>query len=181
MYIGIDGLDRCMKSTTVDYLRSIVKTPNITVRHEGKPPKKVDPYIWSVNHYEYYFDTLTELEWKDETVISDRTHIGEYCYGNLYRGYNPDFIWGLEEQFLEESTDDVYLIVLIDSAKNIMARTDGLSIEQDEIEYTKSRDKFVTAFGISKIENKLLIDLDTGNGSRSIDEVLKVIKEFIGV
>lgn len=181
MIVLIDGLDRCCKDTSVDYLRSLIKTPYITVRHEGKPPKGVDAYIWSVNHYEYYFDKLSQCDWNNETIISNRTHIGESCYGSLYRGYNPDFIWALEEQFLEEATEDVYLIVLVDSAKNIMSRTDGLSIEQDELEYTRSRDKFVTAFGISKIKNKLLIDLDTGNGSKPIPEVLKQIKDFIGV
>ena len=181
MVILCDGLDRVGKDTLVDYIRSLVKTPYVTIRHEGKPPKGVDAYQWSISHYEYYFSQLAECDWLDETIISNRTHIGEYCYGNLYRGYNPDFIWELEDEFLGESTEDVYLIVLVDSAKNIMSRTDGLSIEQDELEYTRSRDKFITAFGISKIKNKILIDLDIGSGSRPIAEVHKQVKEFIGV
>lgn len=185
MIVLVEGLDRVGKSTVVDFLRSRIKTPNISVRHEGKPPKGVDAFAWSVSHYQYFFDNLYELP-EDDVVIYDRSHIGEYCYGNLYRGYNPDFIWGMEADFLaklnyNQINHDVYLIVLVDSAKNILSRTDGLSIEQDEIEYVRSRDKFVTAFGLSNIDKKLLIDLDTGIGySKSVSEVLNEVAKFIG-
>lgn len=174
-------MDRVGKSTSIDYLRSIIKTPKISVRHEGKPPKNVDPLVWSIQHYEYFFESLKNINWDEETVICDRTHLGELIYGPLYRKYNSDFILSLEQEFIDSSTNDVYLIVLVDSGKNIVSRTDGLSIETDESQFDDSRDKFIEAFNKSNIQNKLLINLDTGNGSMPIPEVLQKITNFIGI
>lgn len=177
----IDGLDRVGKDTLIDHLRSIIKTPKITVRHEGKPPKNVDPLVWSIQHYEYFFNSLKNIDPTEETIILNRTHLGELIYGPLYRGYDSSFILDLEKEWLETSTEDVYLIVLVDSGKNIMSRTDGLSIEQNAESFDNTKRQFIDAFTKSNIKNKLLIDLDTGNGSRPISEVLTEATNFIGV
>lgn len=181
MIILIDGMDRTGKNTLIDHLRSKIKTPKISVRHEGKPPKGVDPLVWSIQHYEYFFESLKNIDWNEETIILNRTHLGELIYGPLYRNYNSDFILDLEKDFVDNSTDDVYLVVLVDSGKNIIARSDGLSIEQFEDQFDNTRDKFIESYSKSQIKNKLLINLDSGNGSRSIEDVLKIATNFIGL
>ena len=181
MIIMIDGMDRCCKGTLIDHLRSRIKTPKISVRHEGKPPKGVDPLVWSIQHYEYFFESLKNIDWNEETIICDRTHLGELIYGPLYRKYNSNFILDLEKDFVDNSTNDVYLIVLVDSGKNIIGRSDGLSIEQFEDQFDNTRDKFIESYSKSQIKNKILINLDTGSGSRSIEDILKIATNFIGL
>ena len=69
MIYVVEGLDRCGKSTFIDFLRSQIKNPKIMVIHSGKPPKNVDAEIWTRQYYGNLMNEITNLSNKGYDII----------------------------------------------------------------------------------------------------------------
>jgi thymidylate kinase len=154
----VEGMERCGKTTTVNYLRSILKNPKLIVHHAAKPPKGVNAYEWSRSHYFNLSVTFNDMSKDGWDIIMDRSHIGEYVYGHLYRGVDADDLSTslLFDRFFNVCTTS--LIMLVDHAENVIARDDGLSLAQNLGNVQQERDRFVDAFKKSTLVKKHLID-----------------------
>lgn len=154
----IEGMDRCGKSTTVANLRSTISNHKLICHHSSKPPKYfVDPIEWSDRHYEDLLQTMSFLSTAGFDIILDRAHLGEFVYGPLYRKRSTnDKEMFRGEKFLDR--DDTFLLVMVDSAKNILDRDDGQSLGNTEDQLTYERNRFVSAYLQSDIKHKCLID-----------------------
>lgn len=159
MLVFIDGQDRCGKDTLIEKLRTQITNPKLTVQHEAKPPKGVDAEEWSRAHYQYMLSTAYQRYIYNESAIYNRTHLGETIWGPKYRGYNADFIFDLERNYLR-SCQECFLILLTDSAERLMARDDGKSFYSSAGDLDWERNAFQSAFDHSCITNKLHIKLD---------------------
>ena len=83
--IIIEGPDRAGKGTLIDALRNQIKSPFVTVIHSGKPPKNTDnPENWSYLYNHNLLSTIKRID-NNDFIILDRSYIGEYVYGPIYR------------------------------------------------------------------------------------------------
>ena len=171
MNIIIEGMDNCGKSTVVDKLR--VDFPYSFVMHAVKPPSNVNQYLWEL----MYYPDIADLSTKSSLhAIHDRFHLGVYVYGIQYRKYSLPDVAELFKQVEEKLTyDDTYLIVLTDNGESIMSRDDGLSFESVAIEYDNTKQKFIEAYHLSRL-NKVHLDISDIGG---FNNLYPKIKEFI--
>ena len=110
--------------------------------------------------------------------ILDRSHLGEWVYGKMYRDYDANFIWELEEDAKyhdEGNWNKNYLITFIDQPLNLISRDDGLSFSTRMKEKTVEVDRFIDSHQRSIIPNKILIDINATNEQ----EVWEQVKSFI--
>jgi thymidylate kinase len=169
----LDGQDRCMKDTTIEQLRKHLKTPRIQVFHEGKPPNGVDYRLWAIEHYSFMLRNAFSNH-QGGVIIYNRSHLGEVVWGPKYRGYDADFIFELERQYLSY-VEDAYLIVLTDTAERLMARDDGKSLTKSTQELDEVRSMFSSALDRSCIQNKLHVKLE----EVAFDDVFPTVWSFI--
>lgn len=160
MLILVEGLERCGKTTTVNYLRSVIHNPKLIVHHSAKPPKgltRQESQTWSAVHYTEVTQKFSELSEKGWDVIMDRAHIGEYVYGHMYRGIgkNDRYIFDTEHFF---NISDTYLVLLTDDPAQVHSREDGQSLSTNTDAITIERERFIEGVGISRVLNKLHVD-----------------------
>lgn len=169
-------MDRCSKSTTATKLGHYFG-PGTIKHHSGPPPTYLDyPYnkIYEDNDYFLLMNTFNCIS-KTNAVIVDRFHLGQVIYGKQYRNY-PESMHVTElEEYLPFGSN-VFLILLTDNISEVMKRDDGHSFEKSESEYTSTSEQFLTEFNLSKILNKLHINI-TQNGGFS--EILPSIIKFV--
>lgn len=158
--IIVEGQDNCGKSTLLRRLRSMIDTPRIITLSSSGPPKNTGQE-WNIEHYSEVFEMMLEmiLGASRFTVLADRFHIGETCYGPLFRNADSEYIWELEEQVMKLIGEKTYLIVLTDNGVAISDREDGHSIEQSPSEFDMIGDMFVAGYHRSSIPNKQLINI----------------------
>ena len=110
--------------------------------------------------------------------ILDRSHVGEAVYSPIYRGYNGDFVFDYESQFLLKAHQLTKLVLFTDDAEKIIerdkARGDGLSFSLDIEKKKQELDAFDRAFNMSSLD-KIRIPLD----GRGPEEIWKELKLFI--
>lgn len=107
--------------------------------------------------------------------IFDRSHLGEAVYAPLYRKYDGDYVFSIEEKYVDELRDNLFLIVLINDAETVIKRDDGLSFSIDVTDKRREIDYFIEAYNRSNIKNKILIKCEDS----SIEEINKEIMDFI--
>lgn len=176
--IIIEGLDRCGKSTTVDHIRKkIITSPKTVTIHSSAPPKAGYTDRWSYDHYKNLISHSTSMMCASTTVIHDRSYIGEYVYGPIYRKSNPYWIFenskygnSLESNLLHDNT---YLILLTDTIENRLIRDDGLSLSSDRQKMLKEEELFLEAFNKSSIKNKIHIH------NQPLSEMIKMVDIFM--
>lgn len=106
------------------------------------------------------------------STIVDRSHIGEMVYSPLYRNYSGDYVLDIEKQY---NTDNFYLIVLTDRAKNLISRDDGLSHSTDIDKKNEELELFREAFQKSNIKNKYMMNIEGHNENEVLNKVLDYI------
>lgn len=173
--IIVEGLERCGKTTTVNYLRSVIHNPRLIVHHSAKPPKgltRQEAQTWSAIHYTEVMRTFSKLSENGWDIIMDRAHIGEYVYGHMYRRNDKNDRYIFEtEHFINIS--DTYLVLLTDSPSNVMSREDGQSLSTNIDAITTERERFIEGVGISRILNKLHLDWTSDFDDVSFEEKQK--------
>ena len=124
--------------------------------------------------YDYMVKTFNQM-WYNinniENVILDRSHISESVFAEMYRGQNTDVLFDQERQ----STEDTFLVMLTDSADNLMKREDGLSLAQDIKAKQLELDLFDKSFQKSSL-NKLRIDISDNNETQVVEKIIQFIK-----
>ena len=184
MIFLIDGLDRLGKSTLCKELQNF--SPHYFSIHLGKPidssyfggtETNARLYAYQQSCFKNYFKLLSS----DVNVIFDRTHLGECVYSPLYRGYDGEYVFKLEQEFLEqfEQPPPIKLILLIEDF--IASRhfvDDGLSFDVTKRQIEQNM--FLNAFAKSSITDKRIVcvtnnDISSPNyGSfRPIQDIVK--------
>ncbi len=126
--------------------------------------------------------SMFQLLSSDAPIIFDRSHLGEMVYAPLYRGYDGNYVFDMEKEFLnalpKERLNSIKLILLTTSNFDIIV-DDGLSFNPQN--KGREQDLFVQAFEKSAIPNKVIVNVHDGFGSyKSYEDILnEVLKEKI--
>lgn len=204
--IILEGGDRLGKSTLIKGICEHFNYDNVTIRHFGKPPKGLSPkevlkfqfkafrkemqlfnriYSRSIDGYTYY----------PETLIWNRSHLGEYVYSQMFREGDPKLLkkmlYEYEKGFISHY---VYLITLTADPNFFNSReSDGHELSKTLEQKTKELELFKEAHEFSIIRPKLLVKVDqdtelpTGtewrmkgpNIFRPKEDILNEVIEFI--
>lgn len=179
--ICMEGLDRCGKSTQIEKIKNYFKEKGIetSVIHysgievqESGPFKQGAQYVASRARYDDMLRLADEMSDAKHVVIFDRAHLGEMVYSPLYRKYDGEYVFELEQKY-QNLLDKVFLFVVIDTPEHLLAREDGLSLSNNIEDKQKEIDRFKKAFGMSNIKHKELIDIS----DKSIEDVWAIIKQ----
>lgn len=176
--IIIEGSDNTGKSTQASLLIKKLKDIVFQKLHYSSLPFKDDTELhvtYSTRLYDDMFKLMVLMKDNHLNAIFDRSHLGETVYSPLYRQYSGDYVFDIEKEYVNELSKDLYLITLVNDPKIIFKRDDGLSFYKNEEGVKAEVDGFIRAHRLSKIKNKLLINV----GTMSADEVCNVILNFV--
>ena len=164
--IIFEGPDRIGKSTQVKKLFQLMnmsenKIPTIMLHNAYFPiiQSTIDFKKEQIQkYYNYYENQMNVLcEGRDANWILDRSHLGEWVYGQLYRKYKSYDIFELDN-FIQKYFD-CYLIVMIDDSERLIEREDGNSFSQKDLGLKqKEIYLFKEVYYNSKITKKFLIN-----------------------
>lgn len=177
--IIIEGSDNTGKSTQANLIIKNLKDRVFQKLHYSSLPFKDDVGLhvtYSTRLYDDMFKLMIALRDNDINAIFDRSHLGESIYSPLYRQYSGDYVFDIEEKYVNELKKNLFLITLVNEPSTILRRDDGLSFYKNEEGVRAEVDGFIRAHRKSKIKNKLLLNV----GTMSADEVCAIILNFIG-
>ena len=171
----IEGQDRTGKDTLVKKLAQTYYHWQPMILHcVGTNDKFAKGKRLSEAYYSKYLSLVTKKD--NVSFILNRTHLGENVNAPLYRSYEGDYVYDLEEKY-KVNRDNFFLITLIDSSKGALYRDDDESLSSgDEIKYMEETAKFESLTKRSIIKNKILIDIS----GMSIEDVHKKVFDWIG-
>lgn len=177
-YIIIEGPDNTGKSTQINLI--IKNTPDKVfhkMHYSGLPFKDdIEKHLqYSTKMYDDMFKLMMLTKNTDINIIFDRSHLGETIYSPLYRNYSGDYVFDIEKKYVEALRKELYLITIVNDPQIVLSRDDGNSFYKDEEGVKAEIDGFARAHRLSKIKNKLLLNVGTMNP----DEVNKIIIEFL--
>ena len=176
-YIIFEGLDRCGKDTQVGLVQKSFSDETFHVFHYSKIPLETPEQNreYSERMYRDMFNMMIENKGENRNFIFNRSHLGESVYAPLYRNYLGDYVFKIEEEYIEDLKSNLYLVVLINEPSILISREDGDSLSKSEEDIAKEKQMFERAYFESKIQNKILIDC----GVDSPAEIAQIIKDFI--
>lgn len=193
--IIIEGSDRGGKSTLIEGICKYLKYDNVMIRHFGKPPKGMTPdetldfqFNCFNNEAQFLHKAMelfdnTNLNYYPDTFIWNRSHAGEYVYGQMFRGSRQKIIlrrllnWEFDN--LQKSGLDVYLITHTADPEFFLKNEDGDSYAKTIEDKTKELELFKEIHELSLIKNKLLIKVDKNGKWRPRKEILTKALNFI--
>ena len=132
---------------------------------------------YSTKMYDDMFKTICLYNQNNISAIFNRSHLGEAVYSPLYRKYDGNYIFNIENKYFEENQlNSVYLIVFVGNKDIIFSRDDKLSFYKDANGVQKEKEYFEKAFEKSKIPNKLKIDITGLNIQEVNNKIMKFLK-----
>jgi thymidylate kinase len=177
-FIIIEGTDRVGKDTQQNLI--IEKLHNLVFHkvHYSSLPFKNDlekHTSYSKKMYDDMFKLMMLSKDSDINIIFNRSHLGETIYSPLYRGYSGDYVFDIEKQYVNALRENLYLITLTNDPHVIWSRDDGKSFYKNEEGIRAEVDGFQRAHRLSKIKNKLMLNI----GTMSAEDVSKIIVDFL--
>jgi thymidylate kinase len=179
----IEGTDRTGKDTLVQALQE--KYPNSQMIHWGYPQgetneEKTDYQKMSFGYYmrDYKFKQKND---QLDLLIWNRSHIGEYVYGTIYRDSYPDtWIPDMEQTFL--SDDNNITLVLLEADPEFIVKNDDGESYSNKLEDKKTEiAKFQEAFNNSIIINKLKIKVNEGDNYTDATSIFNLVDRTINL
>lgn len=179
--IIIEGTDNTGKDTLISKL--LEKFPTSTIIHCGKPCSKQYSGNEQDALFEVYANNIVNGAYGNtHVIIMNRSHIGEYVYGVLYRGRDKEdvkkMIWNIDN-YLKEYCD-VYYVQLLCSSEFLLAKNeDEKSLSNgnaEKIEIEKS--KFLEIFNESKL-NKKLVWVNEDDHFRPVNDIFNEVWKFV--
>ena len=183
-FIILEGPDRVGKDTQQDLIIKNMSEHVFHKLHYSSLPFKDDiekHTTYSKELYESMFLLMmkSKLVFKngdsDINLIFNRSHLGETVYSPLYRGYSGDYVFDIEKNYVNSLRENLYLITLTNDPHIIWSRDDGKSFYKNEEGIKAEVDGFQRAHRLSKIKNKLMLNI----GTMSADDVSKIIVDFL--
>jgi hypothetical protein len=164
----LEGIDRVGKDTLIDGLQN--RWGYFQVLHFVKP-KRLDCYLNGIKspdrqYQEESFRNLFRLLGAPGArIICNRTHLGEFVYAPLYRGYSGEYVFDVEEECAAHELHDARLILLIeDFQKSRHFVDDGQSLGKPD-KRKSEQEGLIAAFERSRVTDKRTIcvtDANTG-------------------
>jgi thymidylate kinase len=179
--IIIEGQDRSGKDTLIRNLQ--IKYPSSRTTHWGYPSGKTndEKTEWQKSSFKSEFENWKlskELNVLDY-VIWNRSHIGEYVYGTLYRNSEPStWIPALEDEYLKNDPD-VYLVFLSADPVFTLSQDDGNSYSVKLDDKKLELQAFSSAVESSAIRNKITFSVHNENGYYPAEGILHQVLKFI--
>lgn len=189
MIVIAEGPDNSGKSTQLQRVQQRLAKkgkPTHYLHYSAFKLPKEECIAYSKKVYEGAFQLIDNAISLGQSLIFDRLTGGEWVYGKIYRDYDAEYIYELEDEYIrsvDQNLKHTYLIVFTDKAENLITRDDGLSYTSDmgwnmamqKKEYELAR--FYDFFLRSLIKNKLYLPI-TGLDP---DQVEERIVNFLGV
>jgi hypothetical protein len=193
-HIIICGGDQLGKSSLIEGLLKHYNYDNVTVRHFSKPQKTTkeydDPLKFQLTCFEKegnLLETIRQMEedeyvYYENIVLWNRSHYGEYVYGQMFRGLNPleieTYISNFDERFLL-CNDDTFFVLLTADPLFFFKQEDGKSLSNNVKQKTKEIQLFDTVFNKSSIRNKIKIKVNDGQSFVPKQDVLNQVLNFL--
>jgi len=191
-HICIEGGDGLGKNTLIEGICRHFNYDNLTIRHFGKPPKGMPPketldFQFEVFYKEMLFkdhiqDNIDGDEWGyyPNTLIWNRSHLGEYVYSQMFRGITKREIKEKIQIFEERNLSaEMYLITLTAEPIFFLSKEDGDSFSQNLEQKTRELELFKEAHSLSIIPHKKLVKVDFEGKFRDKDKILESVINFI--
>jgi len=160
-----EGIDRTGKNTQINNL--INKYSNVNIRHWRAPDSKShinSQYAQKLKFHQEFNNYLIEKRLNNsDLLIWNRSHVGEYCYGSLYRNTKSDWIFDLEKIYKFYEDNNVYLINFYADPEFILYKDDGKSLGRTLELKQKEINLFQEAVDLSHIINKINIKVNNKN------------------
>lgn len=179
MVIYIEGQDCTGKSSTIETLlgafSKIDPKEKFNIHHFDKPLGRNNEqrFGYQYGQFSLMFDFINK---GSDNWIFDRSHIGEYVYGPMWRKKDPKYLTDLESDFLSKYNDTAITVYLDCENDEIQKRfnTTRLDEECPSVEdLNNNRKLFKAALEKSVIPS---IIIDTTN--TPTDQVCKQIVDF---
>jgi thymidylate kinase len=178
----IEGLDRLGKDTLINGIQNRLGFHQVL--HYSKP-ELLDCYLrghdeqYARLQYQYAsFRAMFKMLNSGAPLILNRSHLGEATYANLYRGYDGDYVFGLEEVAKVQAMNSTRLILLTEDFRvSDHFKDDGLSLGPVS-KRAEEQQLFIRSFNKSAFADKRIIcvtDQKTGafkDKNLILDEVL---------
>ena len=165
-------MDNCLKDTHIQLLRGQLSPETQVLKFSNPPRSYKDSESYQMSHFTDMFSLLSlNLNNSNRNLILNRAHLGEFVYSPIYRGYEAEWIFDLEAEFLDSINNNqsmIKLILLYDSSNDqLLSREDGKSFsESDQNKLDNERMRFLEAFKRSLFKNKCKIDLSDYSKNR---------------
>ena len=156
------GFHQCIHYQKPEKLECYVNTP--------VPPYFNSPSSYSLKLYQErsFSIGMTLLNTRIPTIFN-RFHLGECVYAPLYRHYDGDYVFDLEEDHSLHLNKSIRMILLTTSNFEFI-KDDGLSF--DFSKKAEEQEMFIKAFKLSIIQDKVIIDVHNGNGGfKTFEEI----------
>ena len=180
--IIIEGTDNCGKDLLISKLLGYFDTATVIHCHG---PKKDDIFanLNQDKQFYEYFEKYDSGEYdSSEVVIMNRSHYGEYVYGQIYRNRDSDDIIKMINEI--DNTlifnNPVLYIQLVNTSLVLRHNNDdnkSLSKLDDEL-MEKETTLFGEIFAHSAL-SKLLVQVNDGDEFRDPDEIFEAVKAFL--
>jgi thymidylate kinase len=177
MVTVFEGPDRVGKSTQIlnlkRHLEHTRSMPSHIMHYSNLKIVEEDIIHASKCYYKEMFEFTQLADKLYASLILDRSHIGESVYSPLYRNYDGDYVFDMEQRY---NTEYFLLFVFIADPEVLIKREDGISFSTDLEIKKKEIELFKLAFNKSHIKNKYLIDVtnkDVNTVWQEIEEKLR--------
>lgn len=167
MLIIIEGPDRVGKDTLISGLVSSNLLIYPRVVHSSKPKEPTKSY-----YTEYYKDAYTKLNKLSVDIIMNRSAIGEYVYGPMYRNNHYELNELVNHN--DYVKDFVLVFTLIDKPETLLQREDGESFGTTLEQKTEEVNRFIE---VTNYFNGYIINCDGKTPEQVLKEVLNNIAD----
>lgn len=183
--IIIEGPDNIGKNTLIHWI--IEQYSNVRIIHCGKPTSKVNAFLEQKKTFlQLANDAISDnVKGDADVVVFNRFCQGEYVYGQLYRGGDPDKIIDMVhmvETYLKNNIDDeniFYVQMTCESANLLCGNDDGKSLSNNNREKILQELRlFDDVFANSCLSNKLKLFVNNPNNPNVFRQKKEIIQEF---
>ena len=181
--IIIEGTDNTGKDTIISKL--IEKYPTVTLIHCSAPYSKKYSSKEQDTLFETYINNIVNKQYdKTHVIIMNRSHIGEYVYGILYRNRTSEevrtMICTLNEKLLNRKDLEIRYVQLICTSKKLLSNNeDGKSLsEGNDYKILKENINFEEIFQYCNFP-KRMIYINNGDEFKTRESIFNEVYKFI--
>jgi len=195
--IILEGQDGLGKNTLIKGICEHFHYDNVTIRHFSKPPKELTTqeaidfqFKCFTNEAKLVHEikekfSYTRYRYFDNVIIWNRSHLGEFVHGQLFRNEDPKeikdkllFFENLYFSSYEQKMIQICLITMIAEPEFTLSKEDGQSFSKNLEEKKKELELFQEAHEFSTIKNKYFLKVDKVSELPTGTEWIKKDVEF---